>query len=181
MSSALEPNVTSLRDDDSLYEIVNGQRVELPPMGIDSTVIATNLAAEMYIYLKQNKSGRVVTEGLFILDDEALQKRRPDVALVSSERWPVDRPIPLEGDWNVVPEVAIEVISPHDIFNNVLTKVGEYFDFGVETVCVIAPIDQSVYIYESADRVRLLGRNDVFELPKHLPGWSLPLKQLFAR
>lgn len=181
MSSALEPSVTSLRDDDSLYEIVNGQRVELPPMGIDSPMIATNLTGELFIYLKQHKIGRVVTEGLFILDDEAHQKRRPDVAFVSSDRWSLDRPIPAEGDWNVVPNVAIEVISPHDIFNNVLTKVGEYFDFGVETVCVIAPIDQSVYIYESADRVRLLGRNDVLELPKHLPGWSLPLKQLFAR
>jgi len=181
MSSALEANVTSLRDDDSLYEIVNGQRVELPPMGIDSTLVANNLYGEMFIYLKKNKVGRAVSDALFILEEEPLQKRRPDVAFVSTDRWPLDRPIPTEGDWDVVPDVAIEVISPHDIFNNVLTKVGEYFDFGVETVCVIAPIDQSVYIYESADRVRLLGRNDVLELPKHLPGWSLPLKQLFAR
>lgn len=179
MSSTLETRMTSLQEEESLFEVVRGQRVEMPPMGIDSAMIATRLAAEIFIYLKQNKVGRVVSEGLFILDDEEKEKRRPDVAYVSAKRWPLDRPVPQEGDWHVVPDVAIEVISPHDIFNNVLTKVGEYFDYGVDIVWVVAAIDKSVYIYESADRVRKVGMNDVLELPKHLPGWVLAVKQLF--
>jgi Uma2 family endonuclease len=53
------------------------------------------------------------------------------VAFVSTERWPLERPIPEDGDWEVVPDLAVEVTSSHDLWDEVLAKMHEYFEKGV--------------------------------------------------
>lgn len=178
MSSALESRQTPLPgSDESLYEVIHGQRVELPPMSAESTMIASILHGELYPFVKQHKLGRVVQEMLFVFEER--EKRRPDVAFVSTERWPLSKPVPALGDWEVVPDLAVEVISPNDNFNQVLTKVGDYFDFGVKVVWVVVPVARNIYIYESLDSVRILGTRDQLQQPALLPGCSLPVTKVF--
>src|SRR5437879_13743849 len=82
---------TPLMSDDALYEVVNGQRVELPPMSIYAVWIGSRLQARLAPFAEAKKLGTVVTEALFILDAANDLRRRPDVAFVSTERWPLDR------------------------------------------------------------------------------------------
>jgi Uma2 family endonuclease len=164
--------------DEGLYEIVRGQRVELPPMSAESTWIASRLQTRIDVFAEEHRLGTVVTEMLFILDREINLRRRPDVAFVSVDRWPLDRNPPAEGDWDVVPDLAIEVVSPNDIFEDVLAKVGEYFEHGVRQVWVVAPRDQRVYLYDSRDAVRIVPASGDLETSV-LPGWRLPLATLF--
>ena len=88
---------------------------------------------------RRQRAWHVRTEMLFVLDAEHNLRRRPDVAFVSTARWPLDRALPETGDWDVVPDLAVEVISPNDVFKDVLAKVREYFHYGVQVVWVIAP------------------------------------------
>jgi Uma2 family endonuclease len=164
--------------EEALYEVVNGQKVELPPMGAQSTWLASRLDQRLGPFAEGNGLGTVVTEMLFILDREADIRRRPDVAFVSADRWPVDRDPPWEGDWDVVPDLAIEVVSPHDIFQNVLAKVGEYFDHGVRQVWVVIPPERRLYVYDSRDLIRSVAAPADLETPL-LPNWRLPLATLF--
>ena len=113
--------------DELLYEIVNGQRVELPPMSAYATWLASRLHSRLGPYAEDKGLGTSMTEMLFVLDAEHDLRRRPDVAFVSTARWPVDRALPRTGDWDVVPDLAVEVISPHDVFKEVLARVREYF------------------------------------------------------
>lgn len=165
--------------EEPLYEVVNGVRVELPPMSAEATWIASALFGYLFGHLHRKGVGHLVMEMLFILDRADDVRRRPDVAFVSAERWPLDRPIPAVGDWEVVPDLAIEVISPNDVFNKVLAKVSEYFDHGVRQVWVIAPSEGCVYIYDSRDAVRIVAAPAELETPL-LPGWKLPLATLFG-
>jgi Uma2 family endonuclease len=179
MSSALETNQSTVpHEDEVLYEVVNGQHVELPPMSAESSLIAAIIHGELYPFVKQHQLGRVVPETLFIMNGEK-EKRRPDVAFISKERWPLDKKVPSVGDWGVVPDLAIEVASPHDSLYHVLTKVGEYFDYGVKLVWVVVPVDKSIYVYESLDRVKRLSVKDQLQAPEMLPGWSYPVEKLF--
>ncbi len=59
---------TPLMSDDALYEVVNGQRVELPPMSIYAVWIGYRLQARLAPFAEAKKLGTVVTEALFILD-----------------------------------------------------------------------------------------------------------------
>jgi Uma2 family endonuclease len=164
--------------EEPLYEVVNGQKVELPPMGAKSTWLASRLQSWLGAFVEEKRLGAIVTEMLFVLDREADIRRRPDVAFVSAERWPIDQDPPWEGDWDVVPDLAIEVISPNDTFTAVERKVGEYFEHHVRQLWVVSPAERRVYVYDSRDAVRIVAAPADLETPL-LPGWKLPLATLF--
>jgi Uma2 family endonuclease len=165
--------------DEPLYEIVHGQCVELPPMSAYATWIASRLHLRLGLYAEDKGLGTSVTEMLFVLDAEHNLRRRPAVAFVSTARWPLDRALPETGDWDVVPDLAVEVISPNDVFKDVLAKVREYFHYGVQVVWVIAPEEQQVYVYNAPTHVRILTGHDELTSDEVVPGFRLPLGQLF--
>jgi len=165
--------------DEPLYEIVNGQRVELPPMSAYATWLASRLQNRLGPYAEDKALGTSVTEMLFVLDAEHDLRRRPDVAFVSTTRWPLDRALPSTGDWNIVPDLAVEVISPNDIFKDVLAKVRAYFHYGVQVVWVIAPEELQIYVYDSPTQVRILTGQEELTGGEVVPGFRLPLGQLF--
>jgi len=165
--------------DEPLYEIVNGQRVELPPMSAYATWIASCFHGQLWSYVREKGLGMAVTEMLFVLDAEHNLRRRPDVAFVSTARWPLDRALSMTGDWEVVPDLAVEVISPNDVFKDVLAKVREYFHYGVQAVWVIAPEEQQVYVYDAPTHVRILIGQDELTGGEVVPGFRMPLGHLF--
>src|SRR5215470_10786518 len=108
--------------DDLRYEVVDGQVVELAPMGAYEIWIASVLLMYLQTFARQHQLGRAVQEMLF--DLTAVQRqRRPDVAFVSYDRWPRQRRVPRTQAWAVVPELAVEVISPSNTFEEVINKV----------------------------------------------------------
>jgi Uma2 family endonuclease len=168
-------------DEEPLFEIVNGQRVELPPMSIYAGLIASRLHVRLGVHVEDHALGTAVCEVLFILDPEKDLRRRPDVAFVSAERWPLTREVAAVGDWAVVPDLAVEVVSPTDEFADVLAKVREYFKYGVRHVWVIVPEEQQVYVYDSAKQVRILTAGELLRADHLLPGFALPVASLFGR
>lgn len=165
--------------DDSLFEVIGGVRVEHPDMAARSNIIKSDLHGDLSVYVRKNGLGRAACETLFILDDDEDEQRRPDVAFVSKDRWPLDREIPLEGDWAVVPDLAIEVSSAHDKVSELVTKISDYFRFGVRQVWVVFPETEMIYVYDSPTDVRVLKAPQALESPQLLPGFSLPLAELF--
>jgi Uma2 family endonuclease len=171
--------VRAASHDESLYEVVRGQRVELPPMGVYSSIVASVLGEFLGAFARTHVLGRTVVETLFVLDEAEDTQRRPDVAFVSYQRWPRNRLIPEEGEWVVVPDLAVEVVSPNDRAEALLVKVREYFDVGARTVWVIYPREGVVHVFETFTRIRVLTRTDALDGGAILPGFQLPLTSLF--
>jgi Uma2 family endonuclease len=176
------PMDLSTIEPDGHYEVVDGKVVEKPAMG----VFETWFASELFGWLRSSGiqvHGRVLSEMLFLLDAANDLKRRPDLAFVSHERWARNRPVPRTAAWEVIPELAIEIISPTNLACEVLVRVDDYFRSGVRSVWVVYPgaEQELVYVYESSTSVRILTRSDRLELPGILPGFQLPLDSLFER
>jgi Uma2 family endonuclease len=167
--------------EEPLYEIVNGQMLELPPMSIYSTRVAVKLSTRLDLHADTHGLGTVVMEGLFILDPVRDIRRRPDVAFVSAERWPLDRLLPESGDWHIVPDLAVEVVSPNDVFQNVLNKMREYFNVGVSQVWIVLPTDHEIYVYNTPTSPRVLTAADELDGGALLPGLRLAVGSLFQR
>jgi Uma2 family endonuclease len=148
-------------------------------MSAYATWLASRLHIRLGLYVEDKELGVSVTEMLFVLDAEHNLCRRPDVAFVSAARWPLDRALPETGDWDVVPDLAVEVISPNDIFKDVLAKVREYFHYGLQVVWVIAPEERQVYVYDTPTQVRILTVQDELTGSEVVPGFRLPLVHLF--
>jgi Uma2 family endonuclease len=167
--------------EDPLYEIVNGLKVESPPMSIYAAWIASRLQSRMGSFVEAHGLGIVVTEGLFILDPVKDLRRRPDVAFVSVASWPLTRPLPETGDWQTIPDLAVEIISPNDVFQDVLAKMREYFRLGVKQVWIVLPVDREIYVYDSPKDVRILTADDELDGGTLLPGLRLPVGSIFQR
>ncbi len=169
----------SVVNGDALYEIVNGERVELPPMSVYSVRLGTRITSRLDSFSEQHGFGTVVGEALFILDPETDLRRRPDVAFVSKDRWALDKPIPETGDWLVVPDLAVEVISPNDTIDDFLEKLEEYFKYGVRQVWVVVPRRREVRVYTSPSQYRTLTIDQELEGGDVIPGFRLHLAELF--
>ncbi len=170
VAAVMEP----LALEESLYEVVRGQRVE-KSMSTLASLIAATLHVHLGSFLLKQPYGRAWPETLFIIDEEADLRRRPDVAFVSKERWPLDKPIPKEGDWHVVPDLAVEVVSPNDRFQDVIAKMQEYFSYQVKQVWLVLPVQKQVYVYDSPTRVRILSLGDELDASPVVPGFRIPL------
>jgi len=163
----------------ALYEIVDGQYVELPPMSIYSARLVTILVAFLETFARTNQLGRVMAEGLFPLSPNEKTRRRPDVAFVSYKKWPKDRPLPHTDPWPVVPELAIEVVSPSDLAEELRIRIAEYFQVGVLQAWVVYPKPALVDVYQGAGGLRTLARADELDGGEILPGFHLPLAAVF--
>ena len=180
MTTAISPPpVASPYIEEPLYEVVDGLRVELPPMGARPTEIATILAVNLGTFSKRQKLGRVVVELLFLLDDASKLQRRPDVAFISAARWPLKSPAPDDAAWGVIPDLAIEVVSPTDRAEEAIGKIGEFFRAGVRAAWVVYPKERLVYVYDSFTTIRVLTDPDALDGGEIVPGFHMPLTELF--
>jgi Uma2 family endonuclease len=179
-TTTLEPRVAPAPGDgDTLYEVINGQRVEPPPMAAFETHLTTVLVLALGQYLRERQLGRLEGEMLFRIDPASGLERRPDIAFVSFERWPRNRPVPRANAWEIVPDLAVEVISPSNIADDVARKIHDYFRAGVRLVWVIYASEFEVHVYTSPKQVRILDRADTPDGGDGLPGFPLPLAELF--
>ena len=183
MSTAevLTPIPRLVRDefDHDNYEIIDGQRVEMPPMSADSQGLASRLVRHMSNFGVERDLGEAYGETLFKLPLKEDRNRKPDVAFVPYSRWAKNRPLPATNEWDVLPDLCVEVVSPSDRADEIMDKVREYFQAGVRLVWVFYPRHGVVYIYESLAAVRGLTRADALDGGPVLPGFSLPLTELF--
>jgi Uma2 family endonuclease len=77
--------------------------------------------------------------------------------------------------------VAVEVLSEGNTPPEIDRKLQEYFEAGCRLAWIIDPRAQTVRVYASPRRSRLLTRDQTLEGGAVLPGFKLPLRKLFAR
>ena len=165
-------------ESERLFEIVKGERREKQPMSVLAIAVASALAEFLSAFVRNHKLGWVVVEMLFQLRADRPQ-RRPDLAFVSYLRGrmpPPDEDVPA---WSVVPNLAVEVISPTNMANEVMGKVLEYIDAGVDWVWVIYPVQQCIQVFDSRATSRILWPGDELDGGRVLPGFRLGVRELF--
>ncbi len=163
---------------DGHFEVIDGVRVEKSPMGLIENLIASILQGRLEPFCRTNKLGWAVTETMFAIPGSG-NDRKPDVAFVSFTRWPQTRPIPRVHAWPVIPELAVEVISPTDKAFDVIAKVREYFAAGVQQVWQVYSHTEQVFVFTAATQVRIVTRTDDLVGDPVVPGFRLPLAELF--
>lgn len=164
-------------DGEYLFEVVNGVRVE-KPMGLIETRVAAILYRLLANHCDAAGCGHAAIESLFELPTSE-NDRKPGVAFVSYQRWPADRPLPRANAWPVVPDLAVEVVSPTDKMFDVIEKVGEYFTAGVQQVWLILSNVEQVFIFTGVSHVRVLTRADELIGDPLVPGFRMPTASLF--
>lgn len=170
-----EEIVSALSHPDALWEIEYGRVMEKNVSAL-AIWIASRLQAMLDTECRRLGLGCWVTEMVFILDAKRNLRRRPDVAFVSGDRWPLDRTPPYRSDWAIAPTIAVEVVSPTNVVDEFARKRREYFRYGVKEVWIIYPEERIVEIYDGKT-IREFTHTDRLTSPL-LPGIELELSPL---
>lgn len=95
------------------------------------------------------------------------------------ETWPKNKALSwTQNAWDVVPDLAVEVVSPSDQLSEMVEKIDEFFLAGVKQVWVVHPNQYRIYVYDTPTQIRVLERKDSLD-GEVLPGFVLPLADLF--
>ncbi len=165
--------------DEKDYELVNGQ-LEARQMGGESSWIAINLAGFLSAYCRQTNFGWVFGSdaGYQCFADDPQKVRRADVSVVSLVKIPRGQ-LPA-GYIRAVPDLAVEVVSPNDLAEEINTKVKEYREAAVPLIWVIYPSSNEVVVYGKTG-VIVLTSQDELSGEKILPGFQLSIAELFRK
>jgi Uma2 family endonuclease len=161
-----------------LCELVEGTLVE-KALGSKESLLATEVARRLGNFVHERDLGAVLgADGMLRLYQGLV--RIPDVSYTAWERvpnheWP-DEPVAA-----IVPDLAVEVISKNNTKAEIKRKLREYFLAGTRLAWVIDPKKQTATIYTSADKPRAVGKTGSLDGGALLPGFRLPLPELFAR
>jgi Uma2 family endonuclease len=101
-----------------------------------------------------------------------------DVVYVSAEvaPRPMDDTTLIDG----VPILAVEILSPNDVLEEVNEKVDEYLEAGVALVWVIDPHRRTVLICRPKEEPELVNVRQDLTAEPHLPGFRVRVAELFA-
>ena len=79
----------------------------------------------------------------------------------------------------MVPDLAVEVVSPSNGAAEIAGKIRDYFQTGTSLVWVIYPETRQVYVYTSVSDVRILIEPADLDGGDLLPGFHISLSRLF--
>lgn len=162
-------------DPEKHYEIVDGCPEEKPMAGARHGRVIMRLGARLEMHVEQHQLG-----GMYGPDTTfqiGHNERLPDLAFVAAARMP-DGGEP-EGLWALAPDLAIEVISPNDLWEKVQSKVQDYFAAGVRQVWLVSWQQRTVSIFDSSTHITVLTEHDVLTSEALLPGFRCRVSDIF--
>ena len=160
---------------DGRYELVEGEVVELAPANDEHGNLALNVGTAFNIYRRQRGVGQARVETGYTLRTGPDTVRGPDVSFVLHPR------VEGRGSGFVpgAPDIAVEVVSPSNTAAEVSRKVAEYLAAGSQRVWVVYPSARRVVIHRADGSVLSYDGDDVITDEELLPGFSLPLSEIF--
>jgi Uma2 family endonuclease len=160
-------------------ELVRGELISLALEGFEHGRIAGRVGASLGAYVERHRLGVVMGGGTgFEIARDPDTVRAPDVAFIRAERVSAE---PMMGFYPGAPDLAVEVLSPNDRADEVLAKVQDWLAAGCRAVWVIDPATRTVSVYRGRDQIVPLGISDELSGDDILPGFKVPIAEIFAR
>lgn len=176
--TATEDDVVRACNLKPLCELIDGVLVE-KTVGYYESRLAVVLIGYFEIFLRKRNRGFVLgADGLIRVNPN--QVRLPDVSFFLWKHFP-GRLLPQGAILDLVPDLAVEVLSPDNTLLEMARKRREYFDGGAQFVWEVDPEERTVHVYTSATEFKLLREKDTLVGGKVLPDFKLKIKDWFAR
>lgn len=178
VQTATIEDMLALPDDGHRYDLIRGEIIKLAPATGEHGAIAGELARLIGNVARPERRGRVYTaETGFILGRDPDVLLCPDVSYVQASRLG-----PLEEQRQFLdqaPDLAVEVLSPSESLRSIREKVSAYLDGGTQAVWVVDPVRRSLSVYMADGSFEILSEADVLDGGEVLPGFSVPVAEIF--
>jgi Uma2 family endonuclease len=165
------------RQEGKRYELVAGVLLE-KVMGYRESRLAGFLLGLLNAFVIPRNLG-IVTGPDGTVELVADLVRIPDVAFTHWDRLP-GRQCPTAPVPRLAPNLAVEILSRNNTPGEMAVKRQDYFTAGVQLVWEIDPDARTVEVYTSPTQSITLGPTDILDGDPVLPGFILPVRELFA-
>ena len=168
----------NLPKDGFRYELIRGKLRKRLAAGQTHGQYAWNIGLSLGGYAKANRLGKsYIADTGFILDTAPDHVRAPDYAFISNDR--LSEIGESDGFARGAPDVAVEVISPNDRYTEVKEKVDDWLNAGCRAVIVVNPRNRTVDLHRSPTDATTLTQSDTLQIQDILPGWRMPIQDIF--
>jgi Uma2 family endonuclease len=171
-----EKKLMQLPDDGHAYELIGGD-LQISQAGFEHGEIMTRVIVPLGAYVQAQKPGVIVRASTGFRMKTG-NTRSPDVSFVVKERLHGKRPA--KKFFRGAPDLAVEIVSPYDLWIKATQKIAELFANGTRLAWVINPADQTVLVYHSVQPDRILKAGDLLDGEQVVPGFTFPVAELFA-
>lgn len=176
--TATEEDFLRVNDgEDCLCELIDETLVE-KTMGAQESALAMRLAFFLSSYLAKNNIGLILGADGFIRF-LSKQIRLPDLSFFRWDQFPDNRE-PEESVWNYIPRLVVEILSKGNPKKEMNKKLADYLKANVPLIWYIDPRKNQVAIYSGNETPIILGVNDILDGGQILPGFQVPLTELFT-
>jgi Uma2 family endonuclease len=159
-------------------ELVEGVLVEMSPANRVHGRIASDLHGYLWTHVRAHDLGELyVAETGFIVARNPDSVLVPDIAFVEASRLDVNQSLP--GFVPFAPDLAIEIESPSNTRTEFQRKIKLYFGGGARLIWLVRPIQRTVIVFTGGTAETALGAADTLDGGDVLPGFRLPLANLF--
>jgi Uma2 family endonuclease len=159
------------------FELIDGEWIE-KPMSNTAAIVESNLDGQLFNHIRPTRSGLLMTgNAAYRLPNSKNRIRKPDLSFVATGRTVPSRDD--DGSWPIAPDLAIEVISPNELAEEVETKLNEYLRAGVRLVWILYIPTKNVWAYKQDGTAKLYRSTDLLVGEDVLPGFSVPVGELF--
>jgi Uma2 family endonuclease len=111
-------------------------------------------------------------------------RRNPDRVVGPDAAFVVKRSLPVrmspEGYFETIPELVVEIRSKNESPADVRGKAEEYLEAGVQIVWIIEPQSKAVTVFRPKERARVFKIGDVLTAKGVIPGFKVPVVELFS-
>jgi Uma2 family endonuclease len=160
------------------FELIDGEPQE-KIMGLESSLVQGRIVRLLGNWADTTGHGWVFESeaGYVCFPHRPKLVRKPDASFVRRGRFKDDQ-VP-GGYGRLVPDLAVEVVSPNDEYREVEDKVNDYLLVAVPMVWVVNPPSRSVYVYMANGSIRRLTADDELTGDPLLPGFRVRVADLF--
>jgi Uma2 family endonuclease len=165
--------------DGDRYELVRGQLRERK-MSTWCSYVAGRIHLRLGDLCVTHRRGWVFPEGTSYqcFPHDPSRVRRPDVSFIAANRLSASQAA-AEGHCSIYPDLAVEVVSPHDLAYEVNEKVADFLEAGTPLVWVVHPKSRTVEVHRPGHDGIILHADRELDGGEVLPGFCCRVGDLF--
>ena len=157
-------------------EYACGEVIQKPMPNRLHSILQRYFIVALTQFLKQIGVGEVFPEFRCIFGPPGRERAFvPDIVYVAQERLSTDLYL------HTAPDLAIEILSPNQDLARFVGKIQFYLLYGVRLVWVVDPVRATVAVLVPGGEERILTAGDTLDGGEVLPGFSVPVDEVFAQ
>jgi Uma2 family endonuclease len=158
-------------------ELIDGELL-MSPTGYNHEHIGARLLARMINHAERYNHGSVCGSS-FGCRMNSGNLLSPDISFIRRDRLPAT-PEERKRFFQGAPDIVVEVLSPWDRTGRVHEKMEDYFLSGARLLWVVNPEEKTILVYHTPYAPKLLTDKDALDGEDILPGFRLPVSELFG-